>query len=125
MTIGKNADLCYNYEMAQNQNTQWVLAMYDQIMGQIEPDLLTHQIPLLEERYKSETPEERKKRMAAYAKAFKIFDEAFKEMAGGIYTEVEQLKHAAQQTRTTTEQEQRSDELRTAEDQLGSSPDHP
>ena len=111
--------------MAKNQNSQWVLAMYDQIMGQIEPDLLTHQIPLLEEKYKNEKPDERKRRLEAYAKAFKIFDEAFKEMAGGIYAEVEQLKHAAQKSRTTTEQRQRSDELRGAEEQLGSSSVNP
>jgi hypothetical protein len=123
--IGKNTDLCYNHEMAQNQNTHWVLAMYDQIMGQIEPDLLTYQIPLLEKKYKNEKPEERAKRLEAYAKAFKIFDEAFKEMAGGIYAEVEQLKHAAQQVRTTAEKKQRSDEMRGAEEQLGSSSENP
>ena len=104
--------------MSEHQNSQWVLWLYDQIMGQIEPDLLSDQIPLLEEKYKTETAEERKNRTDAYAKAFHIFDEVFKEMASGIYAEVEQLKHLAQKDRAFDEQSQHQGELQSLEQQL-------
>ncbi len=122
--MAQNLYFCYNPLMPQDQNTPWVLAMYDQIMGEIEPDLLTTQIPLLDEKYKNETPEQKKNRMAAYAQAFKIFDEAFKGMAGEMYGEIEKLKHAAQESRTSAEEKQRSDDVSSAEDQLSSSSDH-
>ena len=109
--------------MAEHQNTQWVLWLYDQIMGQIEPDLLSGSIPLLDEKYKSETPEQHKERMNAYEQAFKIFDEVFKEMSGGIYSEIKQMKHAAQHGRNAVEQKEHGDDLRSADEQFGSPSD--
>lgn len=51
--------------------------LYDSIMSQIEPDLVTAMIPLLEEKYKSETPEQNKMRMERYQKAFEKYKEEF------------------------------------------------
>ncbi|OGJ56223.1 hypothetical protein A3D88_03030 [Candidatus Peribacteria bacterium RIFCSPHIGHO2_02_FULL_52_16] len=48
--------------------------LYDEIMASIEPDLLTKNIPLLEERYKGETEEQKKMRQEHYQVAFLIFD---------------------------------------------------
>jgi hypothetical protein len=109
--------------MSENTNTQWVLWLYDQIMGQIEPDLLSEEIPRLAGKYKDETSQEHKERMEAYAKAFKIFDEVFKEMSGGMYAEIEQLKKEAQRGRKSHEQNEKQEQLRSIEQSLDFSSD--
>jgi len=48
--------------------------VYDMVMGEIEPDLMLANIPLLEETYKSETIEQHESRMQRYAVAYKKFD---------------------------------------------------
>src|SRR3989338_3210649 len=48
--------------------------LYDEIMANKNPDLLTKNIPLLEERYKGETDEQRKMRQEQYQVAYVIFD---------------------------------------------------
>lgn len=48
--------------------------VYDMVMGEIEPDLMLANIPLLDETYKSETPEQHESRMQRYAVAYKKFD---------------------------------------------------
>lgn len=66
--------------MTQNQTSvpadNRVLAeeVYDMVMGEIETDLMLANIPLLEETYKSETPEQHESRMQRYAVAYKKFD---------------------------------------------------
>lgn len=51
--------------------------VYDMIMGQIEPELTKAQMPLLEEKYKDESPEDRKKRQERYQKAFIEYDKRY------------------------------------------------
>ena len=51
--------------------------LYDLIMGQIEPDLVTAQIPLLDAKYANETPEEKRARGERYAEAFALFEQTF------------------------------------------------
>lgn len=53
--------------------------IYDMLMGEIEPDLVRNQIPLLGEKYKNETPEEKEQRSRRYLAAFEKFDAALKE----------------------------------------------
>lgn len=48
--------------------------IYDAIMGRIEPELTSAQIPTLEEKYKNETTEEKMARDARYAAASEEFD---------------------------------------------------
>lgn len=48
--------------------------LYDMIMKGIEPDLTTGQIPLLDAKYKNETPEEAAVRAERYKKAFAEYD---------------------------------------------------
>lgn len=43
--------------------------IYDSIMVEIEPDLLTHNLPLLEEKYRGESTEKRSLRLNRYNKA--------------------------------------------------------
>ena len=47
---------------------------YDALMAQIEPDLVSTQLPLLEARYAGETPEQKEARQARYDAAFEEFD---------------------------------------------------
>lgn len=53
--------------------------VYDQIMGQIEPDLTTTQRPLLTEKYKNETPEEAKVRAERYSKALAEYEKQYQQ----------------------------------------------
>ena len=54
--------------------------LYDEIMGQIEPDLTAARIEHLDEFYAGETPDQRAARFAAYDQAFTIFDEVLEKM---------------------------------------------
>lgn len=47
--------------------------LYDLLMVEIEPDLTTDMLPLLDEMYAGETEEERKNRSERYAEAFQEF----------------------------------------------------
>ncbi|MDD5041113.1 MAG: hypothetical protein PHX87_00315 [Candidatus Peribacteraceae bacterium] len=51
--------------------------IYDGIMRAIEPELTTDQIPLMKEKYKDETPEERKARGERYAKAMEEYEKRY------------------------------------------------
>ncbi len=51
--------------------------VYDMLMQNIEPDLVTAQLPLLKEKYKDETPEQAKERAERYDKAFVEYDRQY------------------------------------------------
>ncbi|MCF7844769.1 MAG: hypothetical protein K9M03_03005 [Kiritimatiellales bacterium] len=51
--------------------------LYDSLMSKIEPELVSSQVPLLEEKYKGETKDQRAKRAEKYKKAYKAFMKAF------------------------------------------------
>lgn len=50
--------------------------LYDLLMSQIEPDLTNSQLPLLTQKYASETDTEHTERMVRYAKAFTAYYKA-------------------------------------------------
>jgi len=54
-------------------------ALYDMIMGEIEQDLTSAQIPGLLEKYKDETPEQRTVRAKRYEDAFALSAQRFAE----------------------------------------------
>ncbi len=51
--------------------------LYDSIMKDIEPELLSDNLPLLKEKYANETPEERAARAARYSVAYAEYDKRF------------------------------------------------
>jgi len=51
--------------------------VYNGIMGTIEPELMTDQIPLMKEKYKDETPEQKNARGQRYAKAMEEYDRRY------------------------------------------------
>ncbi|MFA6038909.1 MAG: hypothetical protein WCV62_05255 [Candidatus Peribacteraceae bacterium] len=67
--------------------------IYDALMAQIEPDLVTATIPTLENTYKDETPEQNAERRKRYLAAFAKYDRAFAALT-------KELREAVQQCRT-------------------------
>ena len=53
--------------------------IYDMIMGEIEPDLVSGMAEKLDEKYAGESDVETKVRMERYAKAFKEYEKRYKE----------------------------------------------
>lgn len=48
---------------------------YDLIMAEIEPELVSTQVPLLDEKYKDETPQQAAERTERYNRAFEKFQQ--------------------------------------------------
>lgn len=53
--------------------------VYDAIMAPIEPELTSGSIPLLKEKYKDETPEQKKARGKRYMQAYAEYDKRYAE----------------------------------------------
>ena len=53
--------------------------IYDTLMGKIEPELLSYNIPYLREAIEGDTPEERRERGERYVKAYEEYDRQFAE----------------------------------------------
>ncbi len=67
--------------------------LYDFIMATIEPDLVTAQIPALPEKYKDETPEQRKQRAARYEAAFALYKQRLEEYTAYWHRQFNGHKH--------------------------------
>ncbi len=65
---------------------------YDNLMSQIEPELVSSQLPLLEARYAGETDEQKSARQARYDAAFEEFDRRAAEEMAGLEHEVHAYK---------------------------------
>lgn len=83
--------------------------VYDAIMRMIEPELTSDQIPLLEEKYKDETQEERTKRIEKYNKAFAEYDIAVAAFTSELKSQTEAnrrnaLSSAERKTRVEEEE---------------------
>jgi len=62
----------------QNQQLDWsVTDLYDMLMYDIEPELMTESLPELDALYAGETPEEHKERMQRYADSLDSFNDRF------------------------------------------------
>ncbi|PIR48989.1 hypothetical protein COU80_01085 [Candidatus Peregrinibacteria bacterium CG10_big_fil_rev_8_21_14_0_10_55_24] len=62
--------------------------LYDALMGEIEPELTTAQLPLLREKYKTESSEDSQIRRERYRKAFTHYDERFREYVNDLTSQV-------------------------------------
>jgi hypothetical protein len=61
--------------------TQWsMIDLYDMLMFEIEPELLSDAVGELDELYKNETKEEHQERMDRYKVAFQTFSDRFGKM---------------------------------------------
>jgi len=62
--------------------TEWKMEdIYNLLMSDIEPDLMTENISILDDLYSYESEEERKSRMEWYAEAMIIFKDRFEKFA--------------------------------------------
>ena len=86
--------------------------LYDQIMGQIEPELTSASIPLLEEKYRDETSEEAELRRQRYNKAYEEYDRQY---AGFLSQKEVEFQAHKRQAIASIEKEDRKEE----EAQLG------
>jgi len=82
--------------------------IYNAIMGEIEPELLSQNIPSLDEKYSGETEEERAKRLKRYQEAYKTYDEKYTKWIEGLKQLVEKARRHAIQS---AEKESRDKEL--------------
>ncbi len=69
--------------------------IYDMLMAKIDPELLSASLPTLEEKYKNETPEQKKARGERYKLAFEQYDAAYQEYMRGIAQGVHSFQHSA------------------------------
>lgn len=62
--------------------------VYDRIMGEIELELTSAVLPTLQEKYKSETPEQTQERLVRYEKAFAEYDRRYAEYQANLQGKV-------------------------------------
>ncbi|MEI8230692.1 MAG: hypothetical protein WCG83_06185 [Candidatus Peregrinibacteria bacterium] len=72
--------------------------LYDALMASIEPELTTTELPLLEEKYKSETPEQAKIRAVRYTKAYAEYDKAYEAYMGDAKVHLSLFRKSAFQS---------------------------
>lgn len=83
---------------------------YDNLMSQIEPELTSQMLPLLDARYAGETPEEKEIRQTRYDKAFEEFDRRSAEEMAGFEQDVHQYKvQTMREAEAASRQEESSD----------------
>ena len=97
---------------SQRGSAQWV---YDEIMRNIEPDLITTRIVHLDEMYANETEEEGKKRMQSYEKAFEIFDAVAAQFEKDFHSGVLKLRKDAHAKAIQDERKERDQNAKNIE----------
>lgn len=85
--------------------------VYDAIMGGIEPELVTDQLPLLDAKYANETPVEKTVRMERYGRAFVAYEIAYEAYEQSI-------RRSADACRKSTRSSQESDDALQADSLL-------
>jgi hypothetical protein len=81
--------------------------LYDALMSKIEPDLVTSSLPLLNQTYKDETPEQAAARSARYETAFIEYEKQLDAYLGHLEI---QVHHYRQQALASAEHDERSQE---------------
>ncbi len=82
--------------------------VYDAIMGQIEPELTSRQLPTLQQKYATETAEESQERQARYDKAFAEYGKrysAFSEQLAGQVHSFQRIAISAAEMSTKADEE--------------------
>ena len=84
---------------------------YDALMAQIEPELVSSQLPLLEARYAGETEEQKALRQARYDAAFEEFDRRAAEEMAGLEHDVHQYKVTSMREAEAASREQEATDM--------------
>jgi len=77
------------------QNEQLARQLYDSIMREIEPDLLTTNLDTLDAKYAGESEAQKAERMQRYQAAYAKFDEEFKAFMSEVNEEVRTSRRKA------------------------------
>lgn len=104
----------------QNQfsNPETGIKIYDFLMGRILPELKSSELPLLSERYKDETPEERQARAERYEMAFQEYDKAYGEFLTRFKAGVSRLKKDALRSAEADQAKYETEALTALESQM-------
>ena len=89
--------------------------LYNMLMSKIEPDLTTDQLPLLDEKYKNETPEQAQVRAQRYEKAFAEYDKQLAAYLATLEAKVHQYQSTARKSLEHEERVKEEQELNTLE----------
>lgn len=96
--------------------------VYDGLMAQIEPELLSANIPHLDEAYPSETEEEKKARYDRYSAAFVKYDEMYAEWEKNLNEIVTDYRKDALTSAETESKQEDASALAQLEQNFGDAP---
>lgn len=94
--------------------------IYDALMSAIDMELVTDNIPHLDEKYEGESSEERKKRYQRYQQSYEKYDAAFKGWIGSLRGAVDAYRHDALRSAEAVSAEEEAKELSQLETQMHS-----
>ncbi len=94
--------------------------LYSMLMGRIEPDLTVDQLPLLDEKYKDETPEQAKARSVRYEKAFAEYDRQLADYLAKLQAKVRGYQSTARKSLENADRSKESRGLSTLEQTISS-----
>lgn len=93
--------------------------LYNTLMARIEPDLTTDQLPLLDEKYKNETPEQAQARASRYEKAFAEYDRQLREYLTELEAKVRQYQASARKSLEHEDRQKEEQDLSGLEQAIG------
>lgn len=93
--------------------------LYNFLMKDIEADLLTDQLPLLDEKYKSETPDQAAARAQRYDKAFAEYEKRLAAYMAELNAKVREYQRTAMQSIEGQERAEEEKKLDGLEQQMG------
>jgi len=91
---------------------------YDSIMSQIEPDLVTNMLPLLDARYAAESPEEKDVRQARYDAAFEEFDRRSAEAMTALENDVHTYKVSSMREMESASRQEETNDISNLESSI-------
>ena len=94
--------------------------LYDVVMRDIEPDLLSYNLPKLAEFYADETEQQHKRRMQRYQKAYEQFTEAWRAFLTKVQIQLNSGQKVALQTKETISRAGEKDDLAEAAEAIDS-----
>ncbi len=94
--------------------------LYDSLMEQIEPELMSATIETLEKKYANETEKEKEARALRYEEAFKLYDECLAELDWVIAEDAKFIKKEMEAVVRSMEADERKADEQTAESLLDS-----
>ncbi len=90
-------------------------AMYNMLMMQIEPDLVTSSLPVLNDKYKNETPEQSAARAKRYEAAFAEYEKRLSEYLGNLQQKTHEYRRTALQSAEQDEKDKDNQKLHSLE----------